>query len=332
MLQLKNLMEKTNILITSAGRRVSLINSFKTEIKELSLNAEVYCTDLYPELSSACQVSDNSFKVSRVTDDNYIEQLLEICIQNNIKVVIPTIDTELEILAKNETLFQEHHVHIIISDLDFIKKCRDKRLIHKFFDSIIFKRAEEYPLNGIKYPVFIKPSDGSRSQGLHLIKNKIDLTSELTENKKNMFLAYYNPDIYNEFTVDIYFNKNSKIIAIIPRERLFVRDGEVNKACTRKNEIVDVVKEKFKNVKGLKGCITLQVFFNSENKDIVGIEINPRFGGGFPLTYLSGANFPKWILEEYLLDKNIETYFDTWEEDLLMLRYDHEILVNGFKN
>jgi len=325
-------MEKIkNILITSAGRRVSLVNAFKSEISKLNLDSKIYTTDLNPILSAACQVADNFFKVRRVTDNNYIKELLAICIKNEIGLVIPTIDTELKVLAENKDLFSKRGITILVSETSFIEKCRDKRLIHAFFDSIEFKRAIEFDRNDLVFPVFVKPTDGSRSQGIYLIESKGELTNDLLENEKNMFLEYFSPVEYSEFTIDIYFTKTSKIKCIVPRERIIVRDGEVNTACTRKNSIVEIVRDKLNNVKGLVGCITLQVFKHNRIKDIVGIEINPRFGGGFPLSYQAKANFPKWIIEEYLLNKNVEEYFDDWEENLLMIRYDQEIIVNGYK-
>lgn len=324
-------MGKINLLITSAGRRVSLINAFKKEIKTLGLNSKVYCTDLNPVLSSACQVSNGFFKVKRVTHHDYISDLLDICLKNNIKLIIPTIDTELEVLAKNMEFFSKKGITILISDLEFVQKCRDKRLIHDFFDSIDFKRANEHNIHNLKFPVFVKPSDGSRSQGIYLINSKDDLTQDILENGKNMFLEYFSSDNYAEFTIDIYFTKESKIKCIVPRERIIVRDGEVNTACARKNSIVNFVKEKFKDVKGLYGCITLQVFKHKEKDEIIGIEINPRFGGGYPLSYLAGANFQKWILQEYILDEKIEEYFDHWKDNTLMIRYDSEIITYGYK-
>ncbi len=324
-------MEKTNVLITSAGRRVSLVNGFKEEIKTLGLISKVYCTDFNPSLSSACQVAHGFFKVKRVTHEDYVRDLLDICLENNIKLIIPTIDTELEVLAQNVDFFLENGITILISDLEFVQKCRDKRLIHDFFDSINFKRANEYNTEKLKFPVFVKPSDGSRSQGIYLVNSEGDLTQDMLDNNKNMFLEYFSSDNYAEFTVDIYFTKQSKMKCIVPRERIIVRDGEVNTACVRKNRIVNFVKDKFKDVKGLYGCITLQVFKHKEKDEIIGIEINPRFGGGYPLSYLAGANFQKWILEEYILNQKDEGYFEDWKDNTLMLRYDSEIITYGYK-
>jgi len=332
MRQQKNLMEKTNILITSAGRRVSLVRFFLKEIKENTPLSKLYCSDLNPELSSACQVADKSFKIIKVTHPEYIDALIKLCKKHAIGLIIPTIDSELEVLAKNKELLISQGITPVVSDYKFIRQCRDKRLIHRFFDDIRFKRAVEFDKKNITYPTFVKPVDGSRSQGIHIINSEKELTDELVSNEKNMFLEYLNPINFTEFTVDLYCNKASEIISIIPRERIFVRDGEVNKACTRKNSIIAYIREKFKDVKGLYGCITFQVFKHHTNNTIVAIEINPRFGGGYPLSYLAGANFPKWILEEYMLNKKIEGYQENWKSDLLMLRYDSEILVNDYKN
>ncbi len=324
-------MELTNILITSAGRRVSLVKSFIKELNCFNEKAKVFCTDLEPDLSAACQVSHGYFKVNRVTHSNYINELINICTKNKIGLIIPTIDTELEMLAKNRITFNRLGINVLISDLSFIYKCRNKRLIHEFFDEIGFDRARDINLDNPVYPFFIKPCDGSHSRGIYKINNSIELKDSMINNPKNMFLEYIPHSENTEYTIDIYFNKDSKIKCIVPRERIFVRDGEVNTACTRKNIIIDYVKEKFQNVKGLRGCITLQVFLRNENNKIIGIEINPRFGGGYPLSYLSGANFPKWIIQEYLEDKFDDSYFDNWKDNLLMIRYDDEVLIDGYK-
>ena len=73
----------------------------------------------------------------------------------------------------------------------------------------------------------------------------------------------------------------------------------------------------------------MQVFMQNDTQNIYAIEINPRFGGGFPLSYLAGANYPKWIIQEYLQGEQIAEYQD-WQENLLLLRYDHEVLVPNF--
>lgn len=88
--------------------------------------------------------------------------------------------------------------------------------------------------------------------------------------------------------------------------------------------------QKLKYIEGARGCLTIQVFLSKNQDVILGIEINPRFGGGYPLSYLAGANYSKWVIQEYLLDQDIAE-FNGWKDNLLMLRYDAEVLVNDYE-
>ena len=88
------------ILITSAGQRVSLVRSFQNELKKYFEDGQVFTTDLNPILAPACHISDQTFSMPRVTDDEYIDILLKLCIDHDIRLVVPTIDTELLILSQ----------------------------------------------------------------------------------------------------------------------------------------------------------------------------------------------------------------------------------------
>src|SRR5215207_7741966 len=121
-----------NILITSAGQRVSLVRAFQSELKKIYPGKKVFTTDLSPELSAACNVSDQYFRVRKVVDPGYISELLAICASHDIKMIVPTIDTELLVLAQNKKLFLDAGIHVIVSSLSFIEQCRDKRKIHTF--------------------------------------------------------------------------------------------------------------------------------------------------------------------------------------------------------
>ncbi|MGB3774255.1 MAG: ATP-grasp domain-containing protein [Leeuwenhoekiella sp.] len=321
-----------NILITSAGKRVSLIKIFKSEAVKLDSSAQIMATDANPNLSAACQVADASFKVPKVSDPSYVSILLNICKENSIDLIIPTIDTELLILAENEKLFQNAGAIPVICDTDFIGKCRDKRLIHDFFNEKGIGVAHEYEKNDYKFPLFIKPSDGSRSEDTFLVQDKKFMRDRFFEEERFMFLEYISPEVFSEYTCDLYYDKSSILRCIVPRKRIEVRDGEVNKGLTERNSIIPYIKEKMSHIEGARGCLTVQFFKEKTGERIVGIEVNPRFGGGYPLSYLAGANFPKWIIEEYLLNKKLEDQFDSWESNLLMLRYDNEILVHDFQH
>ena len=321
-----------NILITSAGRRVSLIRAFQKELNKTHSDSKVFATDFNPKLSAACQIADQCFEVPRILDESYIDSLIDLCQSNDIKLIVPTIDTELLLLANNKVRFETLGIKTVISSEDFVKQCRDKRNIHEFFKSKGVRVAKEYEKDDYSLPMFIKPYDGSRSVDTYLIKKENDLTDYHFRNDKLMFLEYLDHALFSEFTCDLYYDRTNELRCVVPRKRLEVRDGEVYKALTQNNVLVNHIRQHLSTISGAVGCITAQFFLhNEDDSKIVAIEINPRFGGGYPLSYLAGANFPKWIIEEYLLDNAIEDKFDSWEDELLMIRYDDEILVHGYK-
>lgn len=320
-----------NVLISSAGRRVSLVRAFQKELRKINSEAKVFAVDANPMLSAACHVSDGYFKVPRLDNTDYFKVLLDICLEHKITLVVPTIDTELLLMARKKAEFLDKGIRLLVSNESFISKCRDKRLIHDFFESKNVDIAKEYTKENFKLPLFIKPLDGSRSVDTFIIKKESDLTDYHFKNDKLMFLEYINHDDYEEYTCDLYYDAENKLKCAVPRKRIEVRDGEVNKGLTVKNHLITYIKERLSYIEGAIGCLTAQFFVHKTESKVYGIEINPRFGGGYPLSYAAGANFPKWLLEEYFQEKTIEDNFDCWEDSLLMLRYDDEILVHEFK-
>lgn len=319
-----------NILITSAGQRVSLVRSFQTELKKYFENGQVFTTDLNPILAPACHVSDQSFTVPRVTSPEYIDQLLQLCLNNQIKLVVPTIDTELLVLSENIEYFKQQGIHLLVSEPGLVRECRDKRLINQFFENHGICIPQQYNLDNLRFPVFVKPYDGSLSKGIFTAYCAEDIKIEHYADPKLMFMEYIAPEDYDEFTVDCYYDKASELKCVVPRKRIFVRAGEVNKGVTKKNVIVTEFNQKLKHISGARGCLTIQVFLHKTEDKILGIEINPRFGGGYPLSYLAGANYSQWVIREYLLNQKIEE-FSAWSDNLLMLRYDAEVLVNDYQ-
>lgn len=320
-----------NILITSAGQRVSLVRAFQKELKTMYPKAQVLTTDMVPQLSAACNVSDKYFQVKRVTDPEYIDELFLLCKNNNIKMIVPTIDTELLVLAQNKDKFHRSGIHAIISDASFVEKCRDKRKTNLFFRERSIQVPEEVDKNNPKFPLFIKPYNGSLSADTFIVHSPEDLRDFHLIDEKFLFMEYINKIEYDEYTVDMYFDKTNHVKCIVPRKRILVRAGEINKGITSKNIIVSFLKEKLGFIEGAIGCLTVQVFLNKITEQIIAIEINPRFGGGYPLSYRAGANYPLWLIKEYFNNETIH-YTEDWEDQMLMLRYDDEVIVHANKN
>ncbi len=315
-----------NLLITSAGRRVSLVQEFKKTALDFSEDIKVFTTDMEPRLASACYVSDASFKVNPVTENCFIDQIIEICKKNNIGILIPTIDTCLPYLAENRQRFEEIGTHVIVSNPVFVRMCCDKRETFKFFNANGIKTPRLIEINHPEFPIFAKPYDGSSSNDIHTIMSEDDLSVRIKSNPKLMFMEYVDVSEFKEFTVDMYYGRDNHVKCIVPRERIEVRGGEVSKGITRKNYLVDFLRNRFEHLHGVVGCICVQLFYRESDNDVLGIEINPRFGGGYPLSYHAGANFPEMIMKEYLQGQALE-YNDDWRNNLMMLRYDEEVIV-----
>jgi carbamoyl-phosphate synthase large subunit len=314
------------ILLLSAGRRVSLLHAFLRAAGKSSEKIGIHAGDADPDLSAACKVADHSVKLPRIRDDQFIPFLKNYCSSNNIKIIIPTIDTELLILSSHRDEFEKAGIYIMVPGTEFTAVCRNKRWTHDFFNRHGIAVAAELS-EPFSYPVFVKPVDGSSSNQLFYAPDATYLPPFVLKNDRFMILEYLDRKVHTEYTIDAYYNREGKLCCAVPRRRLETRGGEISKGYTKKNFLVKWMREKFNVIPSCRGCITFQFFVKGEH--VTGIEINPRFGGGYPLSWLAGADYPAWIISEYIFNKKIDWY-DAWEDNLLMLRHDNEIIVHDY--
>jgi carbamoyl-phosphate synthase large subunit len=318
-------MKEINVLILSVGRRVELVQAFRRAKENLKITGKIFGGDM-DKNAPAMQFVDKAFILPRISSDNYIESIIKICNEEDIKLIVPTIDTELLKLAENkEKIQKETNAVLNISDLEYIKICRDKFLTQEFFEKnglgvpkLI--KEEDIIKKEYKFPLFIKPLNGSSSINTFKINNEKEL---------EFFKEYVpNPIIQEciagkEFTVDIFSDFESNPITIVPRERIATRSGEISKGkIVKDREIIEDIKKLLKVFKA-KGHITVQCM--KTNEGIKYLEINPRFGGGAPMSITAGAdsaqNLYKLLLGEKL------TYNEDYQEDILCLRYDQAVYI-----
>jgi len=324
-----------NVLFTCIGRRVSLLESFRRAAKQLKVNASLLGTDT-TELSPALQLCDRRFIVKSTTHPGYIKQLLSIVKANRIKLLIPTVDLDLKSLARNKAKFAALNCRVLVSDPQVIDICQDKRKTYKFllknnFDApatisvwTALKNRKSSIVNHkseTRFPLFLKPWDGSAGKGNAVVNNR----NELLFYARRIRNAICQELVKGaEYTCDVYVDFVMKVRCVVPRKRIQVRAGEVIKGQTAKNALI--MSEAIRLVEKLgagPGVITLQLFLIDEGK-VKFTEINPRFGGGVPLSIKAGANFPKWILQE-LTGKKPNIRPDGFKDGLIMLRYDSEV-------
>ena len=172
------------ILFTSVGRRVELLQAFRAAAEKLDIALTVMGADI-TKSAPALFFCDERRLVCKIQEKEYIPQLLSICEKEKVDCLIPTIDTDLLLLAENKEKFETIGTKVLISAVDKIKLCRDKNYTADYFVSLglksplpvnsVEKYEEALKRGKVSFPAFIKPKDGSSSINAYKVENLEDL-------------------------------------------------------------------------------------------------------------------------------------------------------------
>lgn len=291
------------ILFTSVGRRVELVQAFRKAADELQIKLTIIGADIAADAPALC-FCDEAQIVCTIRDNGYIPQLLSICEKEKVDCLIPTIDTDLLLLAESKGRFEAVGTKVLISSVDKVKLCRDKNFTAEYFISLglksplpvnsVEKYKEALQSGTVNFPAFIKPKDGSSSINAYKVENLEDLKLYAEKIEDYIIQPFISG---REYTIDIFCDYEGNPVFITPRERLAVRSGEVLK--TRITQDDTMIAEMIKMIADYKPCgqITVQLIQDAITGDNYYIEINPRFGGGAPLSIKAGADSAKAVLK-----------------------------------
>lgn len=315
-----------NILITSAGRRVEFVQQF-IKARDVCCNnsSRIVCADINV-LAPALYFADVFYSVPAINDPQYVPKLIDICRKEEIKIIIPTIDTELWILSANSDLFKRIGTEVLVSSLETLHITENKLETYKFFKSLKIKTPESFgqgmPYHG-NFPCFIKPVNGSSSINAFKVKNEKEL-----EFFKEYIGDYLIQELVEgeEYTVDVFCDFYGKPVYITPRNRLAVRSGEVLKTKIHHNQDLNMQVIKIISILKPKGPLTVQAIKNKYDNQYYFIEINARFGGGSPLSMMAGAN-SAMALYSILKGEKVETKLNAAKDKLAFSRFDQSIIL-----
>ena len=316
------MMKTFRILFTGIGRRVELMQAFRQAANRMNVILKLYGADM-AGTAPALAFCDYTRKVCGMRDADYIPQLLRICEADHIDLLIPTIDTDLLVLSQNAAKFDEIGTKVLISKPEKIAICRDKNYTADFFESCDLKTprtVNDYQLYHGPYPCFIKPKDGSSSINAFKVENE----SELKVYAEQIGDYIVQPFIEGtEYTVDIFCDYEGNPLFITPRIRVAVRAGEVLKTEIAMDE--KIIEECRKLIAGFQPCgpMTVQLIRQNKTDDDYYIEINPRFGGGAPLSMKAGARSAQAILK--LLSGEKVDYSDVIDDGAVYSRFDQSV-------
>lgn len=305
------------ILFTGVGRRIELLQAFRNAALVLNKELKIYGADM-AGTAPALAYCDYVRRVGAMKNSGYIDDLVEICKNDCIDLVIPTIDTDLLVLSEHKELFEQVGTKVMISAPEKIRICRDKNNTSQFFEDCGLHAP--MPVNDwheykAGYPAFIKPKDGSSSINAFKVENEDELEVYASQVEDYIVQPFIRG---KEYTIDIFCDWEGVPISIVPRERVQVRAGEVLKAKIELNRTM--IEESKKLCAAFKPCgpMTVQLIRDEAGIDWF-IEINPRFGGGAPLSMKAGARSAESILkfidnealeEQPIADGSIYSRFD----------------------
>lgn len=298
-----------NIVISCCGTRNSTVRYFK---EELHGKGEVIATDCSP-LAPALYEADHCYVVPRIHEPGYLQELLSICRKHKADAILSLLDPELLLLAEHRKEFLDIGTMPVVSDLDAITTSFDKVQMNRWLEEHGFAALQTYvSLDAFKracdrgkidFPVFVKPRCGSGSVGAHLVFTMEELEYR-SRQRDDLMIQEYVQGI--EYAADAYSDMLSgQPVAFFLREKLRKRDGETDKCVSAVDDLLCEQVFRFIREFGLTGPLDLDVIHAKGLYYI--IDVNPRFGGGYPVAFSHGINFFTMILKNLSGEKNAPT-------------------------
>jgi len=304
-----------NILFTSAGRRSYLIRFFKEALGE---NGVIYAANSN-RISTALEVADEMVIVPLAYESEYIPFLLEFCVQKAIDMVIPLLEIDAYILAQNKGLFAERGIQIIVSDSQVLDICNDKWNTYKYLMSNNFPTIptfisvddaiETIEKGELAYPVIVKPRWGLGSIAIYEACNNEELRVFYKKCERDIFSTYLKYESGadaehcvliqkkmngREYGVDVIDDLQGNYVTSIIKEKIGMRAGETDCAITIKDVAIKQLTERL--AKDIRHIANMDVDIIVENDIPYILELNARFGGGYPFSHIAGVNLPKAII------------------------------------
>lgn len=316
-----------NILILSAGTRNKIVQYF---VKTLNGTGKVIATDM-SNLAPAIYEADKYYIVPKMTAPEYLDVVLDICKKEEITGVLSLIDPELSLLAENREKFEAIGTTVIGSSYTLCEMSLDKFQMYRWLETHGYRCAKSYmdkeaffadvDAGVITYPVFVKPARGSASISISKVYDRETVELLFAHEDGLMIQEFLDGQ---EIGADVYIDMVShEVVSIFTKKKLKMRAGETDKAVSFQDEKLFALIERFVKEAGYNGQIDIDIF--DVNGEYYISEVNPRFGGGYPHAFESGADHMKLIVNN-LEGKANECMIGQYENGTYMMKY-NEVMI-----
>ena len=320
-----------NLLFCSVGRRGRLLRNVKETIGKTGL---LVGTD-NQSTAPALQFCDRQYVVPRITAPGYIDEILRICKENDIKAVTTLIDPEIEILAANTERFREAGVIPLCPAPKSAIYCFNKYELFKYLTEkgirtpLTFHDWDEFVKaldeGRISFPVFMKPVCGSGSVGAHKVHTLEQAEADWNSGEHDYIIQELMTG--GDCDADVYVDTIShKAVAAFSKRKIETRIGGASKTISFKDPKLFEFIEKICSVFEFNGPLDMDFFIKDGEYYLS--EINPRFGGAYLHAYGAGVDFIKLIVNNINGIENPVNIGD-YEDDVLMLMYDDVVIAKA---
>lgn len=316
-----------NILILSAGTRNKIVQYF---VKTLNGTGKVIATDM-SNLAPAIYEADKYYIVPKMTAPEYLDVVLDICKKEEITGVLSLIDPELSLLAENREKFEAIGTTVIGSSYALCEMSLDKFQMYSWLKTHGYRCAKSYmdkdaffadvDAGVITYPVFVKPARGSASISISKVYDRETVELLFAHEDGLMIQEFLDGQ---EIGADVYIDMVShEVVSIFTKKKLKMRAGETDKAVSFQDEKLFALIERFVKDAGYNGQIDIDIF--DVNGEYYISEVNPRFGGGYPHAFESGADHMKLIVNNLEGNTN-ECVIGQYENGTYMMKYNEVMM------
>jgi carbamoyl-phosphate synthase large subunit len=314
-----------NILFSCVGRRVVLVREFRRALESLGLEGKLVGTDVSAG-AAGLSVADHAEIMPAANTLHYIPALRKLVEKYSIRLIVPLADLDLRTLSRHAAEFAQTGCHVMVGPEKVIADIRDKVAFNEIVKRAGLRAIRSFDLPGFRrqpfYPAFAKPLNSSPAVGSGRVGSEKELNAHIAAFGPRLLVQDYVPG--QEFTIDVFCRRDGVVCAAVPRQRLMIRSGEVEKSLTVNDpSLIDAAVKLVAQLPGMWGVFNIQC-----RRPIGGqphfFEVNARFGGGAPLSIQAGVDLPRMLIME-VLGQKVQPMLGCFTDKLLMMRYDDAI-------